>query len=227
MEHESFADRGDGGADERAASSTSRSTARSARTSTRSTWTRPSRSTGQRRLAADRLPDAGRRSRSGRRRTCRRSPGTGCRSFPQVLRGRRRCVARASREERRGAGRGAHRAPARVRRGHEPSREPLDRGAADRRRSSDARRVVRPGVGRLGRRAEVPAGVGARVPAARGAPRDAVRRRSTRWRRAGCTTSSAAASTATRSTERWLVPHFEKMLYDNAQLASPTCTAGR
>ncbi len=25
--------------------------------------------------------------------------------------------------------------------------------------------------------------------------------------------------------ERWLVPHFEKMLYDNALLASPTCTA--
>ena len=45
------------------------------------------------------------------------------------------------------------------------------------------------------------------------------RRRSTRWRPAGCTTSSAAASTATRSTQRWLVPHFEKMLYDNAQLA--------
>ena len=37
--------------------------------------------------------------------------------------------------------------------------------------------------------------------------------------RAGCTTRSAAASTATRADERWLVPHFEKMLYDNAQLA--------
>ena len=28
-----------------------------------------------------------------------------------------------------------------------------------------------------------------------------------------------AASTATRPTPRWLVPHFEQMLYDNAQLA--------
>ena len=44
------------------------------------------------------------------------------------------------------------------------------------------------------------------------------RRRSTRWRPAACTTSSAAASTATRSTRDWLVPHFEKMLYDNALL---------
>ena len=35
---------------------------------------------------------------------------------------------------------------------------------------------------------------------------------------AASTTSSAAASPATRST-RWLVPHFEKMLYDNALLA--------
>ena len=37
-------------------------------------------------------------------------------------------------------------------------------------------------------------------------------------RRRACTTSSAAASTATRSTREWLVPHFEKMLYDNALL---------
>ena len=39
-----------------------------------------------------------------------------------------------------------------------------------------------------------------------------------RWRAAGSTTSSAAASRATASTARWVVPHFEKMLYDNAQL---------
>ena len=52
----------------------------------------------------------------------------------------------------------------------------------------------------------------------RGAARDRHRRRSTRWRRAGCTTTSAAASPATRSTSEWLVPHFEKMLYDQALL---------
>ena len=41
---------------------------------------------------------------------------------------------------------------------------------------------------------------------------------SRRWRAAASTTSSAAASRATPSTRAWVVPHFEKMLYDNAQL---------
>ena len=36
---------------------------------------------------------------------------------------------------------------------------------------------------------------------------------------AACTTRSAAASRATRSTRSWIIPHFEKMLYDNALLA--------
>ena len=44
-------------------------------------------------------------------------------------------------------------------------------------------------------------------------------RRSRRWRAAASTTSSAAASRATASTARWVVPHFEKMLYDNAPAA--------
>ena len=42
--------------------------------------------------------------------------------------------------------------------------------------------------------------------------------RSTPWRLAASTTTSAVASPATRSTAIWLVPHFEKMLYDNALL---------
>ena len=37
----------------------------------------------------------------------------------------------------------------------------------------------------------------------------------------------AAASTATRRTPRWLVPHFEKMLYDNALLAVAYAEASR
>ena len=36
--------------------------------------------------------------------------------------------------------------------------------------------------------------------------------------RRACTTSSAAASPGTPSTRNWVVPHFEKMLYDNALL---------
>ena len=56
----------------------------------------------------------------------------------------------------------------------------------------------------------------ARLGAAR---RRSSRPRSTAWPTAGSTTSSAAASRATPPTRRWHVPHFEKMLYDNAQLA--------
>ena len=49
--------------------------------------------------------------------------------------------------------------------------------------------------------------------------------RSRRWPRAACTIISAAASIATRWISFWHVPHFEKMLYDQAQLASfvPRC----
>ena len=39
-----------------------------------------------------------------------------------------------------------------------------------------------------------------------------------RWPAAASTTSSPAGSPATASTPRWVVPHFEKMLYDNALL---------
>ena len=39
-----------------------------------------------------------------------------------------------------------------------------------------------------------------------------------RWPAAASTTSSAAGSRATRVDRGWVVPHFEKMLYDNAQL---------
>ena len=74
------------------------------------------------------------------------------------------------------------------------------RGAAADRRDRVAHLRLRLGVGRLGQRAEVSARArrssscsGAACPGCR-------RRRSTRWRPAGCTTSSAAASTATRST---------------------------
>ena len=38
---------------------------------------------------------------------------------------------------------------------------------------------------------------------------------------------SAAASPATRSTPQWLVPHFEKMLYDNALLLKLLALAHR
>ena len=77
----------------------------------------------------------------------------------------------------------------------------------------------RHGERRLRRGAQVPARLGDR--AAAGARRDGGSRlaRSTRWPRAASTTRWAADSRATPWTRVWLVPHFEKMLYDNALLA--------
>ena len=87
------------------------------------------------------------------------------------------------------------------------------------RRGRGAAAAVRREQRRLGRRAEVPADVGDRVPAGARRARRCRCRRCAGWPRAASTTRSAAASPATRSTPRWLVPHFEKMLYDNALLA--------
>ena len=93
------------------------------------------------------------------------------------------------------------------------------------RRPSAGSRGVRPVDGGFGGAPKFPHAIDARVPAAAHA-RPATRRcemvRTTLDGDGGAaasTTSSAAASTATRST-RWLVPHFEKMLYDNALLAA-------
>ena len=57
-----------------------------------------------------------------------------------------------------------------------------------------------------------------REPATPTARDDGARARCARWRSAACAITSAAASIATRSTRAWRVPHFEKMLYDQAQL---------
>ena len=80
-------------------------------------------------------------------------------------------------------------------------------------------------VGRLRRGAEVPVDDeprprAGRVPAhrRRRAPARSSRRRSTRWRRAGCTTTSAVGFARYSVDREWLVPHFEKMLYDQALL---------
>ena len=100
----------------------------------------------------------------------------------------------------------------------EPSEEAADPGRA-RRDGPPAADGGRHGERRLRRGAQVPARLGDR--AAAGARRDArfPLARSTRWPRAESTTRWAAASRATRWTRVWLVPHFEKMLYDNALLA--------
>ena len=101
----------------------------------------------------------------------------------------------------------------------EPSDEPLDASAARRRPWSGLRERLRPAQRRLRRRAQVPARVGDRVPAAPRRGGHGARTRCGRWRRAASTTRWAAGSRRYSVDAHWLVPHFEKMLYDNALLA--------
>ena len=67
-------------------------------------------------------------------------------------------------------------------------------------------------------RPDVPAAPGHAATGDAGGAAMAAVPRSTRCARAASTTSSAAASIATRPTSAGSIPHFEKMLYDNALL---------
>ena len=107
-----------------------------------------------------------------------------------------------------------------------PAPRAADAGRARRARLERAAAGVRRRARRLRRRAQVPAADDLRVPPAllaahrrRAGAGDGRAHADAAWPRAASTTSSAAASTATRPTTSWLVPHFEKMLYDNALLA--------
>ena len=76
-------------------------------------------------------------------------------------------------------------------------------------------------AGRVRGRTEVPAVDGAGVPAPRGLRAVARHGRADparRWPAAGSTTSSAAGFARYSVDADWVVPHFEKMLYDNALL---------
>ena len=125
------------------------------------------------------------------------APRHGLPSFRQVL----EAVAQAYRERRAEVAQSARQLVAAVRDSAElaPSNEPLTDSVLGE-AARNLRPHLRPAVGRLRRRAEVPARVHAGVPAPPGRARPGRPRRSTRWRRAACTTSSAAASTATPST---------------------------
>jgi len=101
-----------------------------------------------------------------------------------------------------------------------------------RRRSGQQRRrpdgqAVRRALRRLRLGTQVPTLGGDRVPAralarqpgwSRVATGRSSRRRSPQWRTVASAITWAAASTATRSMKRWIVPHFEKMSYDNSEL---------
>ena len=137
-----------------------------------------------------------------------------------------------------GAAPGAHRPqrgldrPARRRtpRRHDPARPPRPRGhprgpAPDgrrpRRRCGDSGCRLRRGARRVRGCAEVPAehGAGAPAPAHRRRPRATCwTAPSRRWPAVASTTSSAGGFARYSVDAGWVVPHFEKMLYDNAQL---------
>jgi uncharacterized protein YyaL (SSP411 family) len=105
-----------------------------------------------------------------------------------------------------------------------PTPEPLDPSMLDNRVPQLVRRFD-PRHGGFGGAPKFPQAMNLELPAAHwrrtGAPRRALEMADAHaadGRRAGCTTTWAAASRATADA-RWLVPHFEKMLYDNALLA--------
>ena len=150
--------------------------------------------------------------------TSRPSRATAMPSWPQrAARGRRR-VGDAARRDRR-AGARMLRAAASARARLEPTGEPPRPDGARRRAGARCATVYDAEYGGFGRRAEVPARLDDRVPARAAASARCRCTRCARWPTAASTTRSAAASRATRSTPYWIVPHFEKMLYDNALLA--------
>ena len=226
MERESFEDAEIAALHERATSSRSRSTARSGPTSTRSTCSAVQTMTGPRRLADDGVPHARRRA-VLRRHVLPAAPiATGMPGFRRVLEARRARPGATRREEIRERGRG-------------------DRTSARRRPSASAgerRRRAERSLDAAAARAR------GRSSTARTAASAARRSSRSRWRSSSCCASLARsddAATARRSCvttlrtmarggiydqlgggfhrysvdARWLVPHFEKMLYDNALLA--------
>ena len=150
-------------------------------------------------------------------------PRHGLPSFRQVL----RAVADAYRERPEDVAAQAEQLVGAVRRSAEtePSSEPLTEALLARGRARPAL-AARPALGRLRPRAEVPARVGARVPAAAGGARSGPARRSTGWRRAGCTTSSAAASTATPSTRSGSCRTSRRCSMTTLCSSRRTCTRG-
>ena len=156
-------------------------------------------------------------------------PRHGLPSFRQVLdRGLERVPRAARRHHAPGGDRGRGRAPL----GRAaPSSDPLTESMLGEATRALAR-AVRPRVGRLGRRAQVPAGLDARVPAAH-APRGddealAMVTQTLDAMAAGGMYDLVGGGFHRYSVDgSWLVPHFEKMLYDNALLAPRISTPGR
>ena len=176
-----------------------------------------------RRLADDRACSTTTAARSSPAPTSPTGRGTGSRRSRQVLHGARPRPGATAADDVRRVGR------RRVREHLAPAGAPLGGGAARPRTTSTPRsRTLRaefdPAHGGFGGAPKFPPSMVLEFllrHAARTGDERARRcstRPARRWPAAASTTSSAAASRATRSTPRWVVPHFEKMLYDNAQL---------
>ena len=182
-----------------------------------------------------RLPDAGRAALLRRHLLPARPRAAGCRASPSCC-ARSRDAYRDRRDDVERAGRrGARRRLERRRRAAGASPRPLDAAIARRRRAWASSAVRRP-RGRLRRRAQVPALARARVPAAarcggarttstRAQMVDADARR--RWRAGGIYDQLGGGFHRYSVDAIWLVPHFEKMLYDNALLARAYALAHR
>ena len=174
-------------------------------------------------MAADGVPDARREAVLRAARTSRRIRGMACRRSAQVLAG----IAEAWRErrdelvdarvanDRRAASRGSERLT-RIARAADGPRDAFGVRAA----ASGVRQRAR----RVRRRAEVPAADDARVRAAlrrawMGAREQIVTTTLDRMADGGIYDHLGGGFARYSTDAAWLVPHFEKMLYDNAQLA--------
>ncbi len=147
--------------------------------------------------------------------TSRRSRATACPPGAGAA-GDRRGVARAPR----GAAEPAASCCAsgsRAARAHAVGEAPISEASSTGRRPMPARDSTR--ARRLRRRAEVPAGAGPRVPARPRRARDVARRRCAAMAPGGIHDQLGGGFSRYSVDASWPVPHFEKMLYDNALLA--------
>ena len=145
------------------------------------------------------------------------APRHGLPSFRQVLLRGRAGVPRAARRRRRSAA--AQLVEALGRSGaREPSREPLTELVARRGRATGCAAASTPEWGGFGGAPKFPPASALEFLLRRGELELGDRGRSTRWRRGGMYDLVGGGFHRYSVDERWLVPHFEKMLYDNALL---------
>ena len=178
------------------------------------------------RLADDRVPDARRRA-VLRRHVLPAGAAARPAVVPPAARARSREAYRERRDDVARAGRGSSSSRCSASAQTTPSSEPLDRRAASTRPSAVLRAQFDPQLGRLraARRSSRPRRRSSSCCAAASCD-DSRSARSTAWRAGGMYDLVGGGFHRYSVDAQWLVPHFEKMLYDNALLVPPTCTPG-